>query len=51
MTVKQKRMGKAVAALKLDFAETIEIELSDKALKLLMSEVFWNDFCFHFRDV
>jgi len=44
-------MGEPMSAIKFDFPKTIKIELSDKALKLLVSEKLGNDFSFHSWDV
>jgi len=44
-------MGEPMSAIKFDFPKTIKIELSDKALKLLVSEKLGNDFSFHSSDV
>lgn len=51
LSVKEERVGESVSAMQLDFPKTIEIELSDKALELLMPEIFGNDFSFHSSNV
>ena len=44
-------MGESVPAIEFDFPKTIKIELSDKALKLLVPEELGDDFVFHSLDV
>lgn len=51
LSVEEERMGEPMSAIKFDFPKTIKIELSDKALKLLVSEKLGNDFSFHSSDV
>ena len=40
-------MGEPVSALQLYLPKPIQVELSDKALKLMVPEIFGNDFGLH----
>ena len=51
LSVEQLGMGESVPAIEFDFPKTIKIELSDKALKLLVPEELGDDFVFHSLDV
>jgi hypothetical protein len=44
-------MSETMATLKLDFPEAIEIQLTNKALKFVMSKEFWHYFSLHFGNV
>ncbi len=41
-------MSESMLSIDLNFLEAVEIELSDKALVFMMTEIQWNNLLFHF---